>query len=112
MAELNDNLEILIRGYIVSPEIGRGSYGTVYSAKNKVNEKLCVAKKIDLTTNVVKSKALLEAAKTEEKILQRLNHQNIVRYLDVVCHKTSYWIFLEYCSEGNLKDHIVKNDNI
>ena len=88
MAELNDNLDILIGGYIVSlsPEIGRGSYGTVFKAMNKVNEKLCVAKKIDLTSNEVRFKALLETAKTEEKILQKLNHQNIVRYLDVFRH--------------------------
>ena len=69
MAELNDNLDILIGGYSVSlsPELGRGSYGAVFKAKNKANEDACVAKKIFLTSNVVRSKALLEAAKHKRK---------------------------------------------
>ena len=47
MAELNDNLDILIGGYIVSlsPELGRGSYGTVFKAMKKEDKKICVAKK-------------------------------------------------------------------
>ena len=110
MAELNESLDILIGGYIVSlsPELGRGSYGTVFKARNKEDKKICVAKKIDLTA--ARSTELLEKANIEVRILQKLSHPNIVQYLDVHIHKTSYWIFLEYCCEGDLKNYLLQHD--
>ena len=67
-------------------------------------------KKIDLTADAARSTQLLEKANIEVRILQKLSHPNIVQYLDVYPHKTAYWIFLEYCCEGDLTNHLLKSD--
>lgn len=43
----------------------------------------------------------------ELKILRALNHENIVRYIDGARDDDALYIFLEYCTEGDLQKFIV-----
>ena len=114
MASFHNKLELSVGDYdvCISPEIGRGSFGNVYKAKHRKTKETCAVKKIELTSDPSKSKRLLKIAKTEETILKKLEHENIVQYFGVYPHISSWWIFLQYCNEGNLKDYLKKVKNM
>lgn len=71
--------------YEISSEIGRGAYGTVYKARDRRNEGAFVAlKEISIPTN---SEEGVPASTIREigllKQLEKYNHPNVVRLLDV-----------------------------
>lgn len=42
---------------------------------------------------------------TELYVMNRLDHDSIVRLIDYVLEKNELYIFLEYCNGGNLYEH-------
>ena len=110
MASQHNKLILRVGDYDVSmsPELGRGSYGTVYKAIHSDTGETHAVKKIELTSDPIKSKRLLQKARTEEAILKQLKHENVVQYYGVYCHTSSWWIFLQYCEEGNLNKYLKK----
>jgi len=60
--------------------LGEGSYGKAYLAKNPRRDSLCVIKEVDLSRM---SRAEKDLAISEVKILESLNHPNIIKFLDV-----------------------------
>jgi NIMA (never in mitosis gene a)-related kinase len=61
----------------IQKELGRGSYGTVYTVKSNINSNIYVMKKMEL--NHLKPKQQRECYH-EVSILKRLNHPNIIKY--------------------------------
>lgn len=62
--------------YMVSKEIGSGSFGKVFVVESKLTGIEYVAKQIDLTKLSKRQKALAEK---EIQVLSKLKHPNIVR---------------------------------
>ena len=79
--------------------LGRGGYGIVYKAKDSEGTTVA-AKEIDGNPN---SRAALTEIENSNKQRQ-LNHENVVKILDI--HNTSeeIWMFLEYCTGGDLNN--------
>ena len=96
----------------INPELGRGSYGVALYAQHNLTKQRCVVKKIDFTSDTMRSGKMQGVAETEWTILRSLQHKNIVKYLDVVRYSTVVWIFLEFCNLGNLKEYIMKRKNL
>lgn len=42
--------------------------------------------------------------------MQKINHPNIVRLLDVARTNNYLYMFLEYCSDGDLKEFVQKKE--
>ena len=103
-----DKLTARVDNYIVtiSPELGHGSHGQVLEAEHIKTKEKCVVKKIELTKDPARHKRSLEIAETEQEILSRLSHKHIVKYLEVFPHRNSWWLFMERCNSGNLKDYL------
>ncbi|KAI9890895.1 MAG: hypothetical protein M1814_003534 [Vezdaea aestivalis] len=59
-----------------SARIGKGGFGSVFQAKNKVDGQVYAVKKVR------KSEATLYKALSETSLLARLNHPNVVRYFN------------------------------
>ena len=70
--------------YKIIKQIGKGSYGIVYLCQNQKNKELCVVKSIDLSSLNEKEK---EETINESKILQKLDHQNIIKFIDFFINK-------------------------
>jgi len=50
---------------------------------------------------------MLELIKREISILQKINHSNIVKLIDVARTNNYLYMFLEYCADGDLKEYMM-----
>ena len=88
--------------YTKEKRLGRGSFGTVYQVRHKNGDSLCVLKEM-----AINDADQRDSARQEIRVLSRLDHLNIIRYLDsfesppnLVC------LVMEYCSGGDLQNKI------
>ena len=91
--------------YDVIKILGEGSFGKVYLMRDKTRRALVCVKIIKIKNIPRKER---EATKMEVDLLRRLNHPNIVRYLDSFLSKNgeSLCICMEYCDGGDLASQI------
>ena len=85
--------------------IGQGHFGLALSVKNNAtNQKMAV--------KIIKKKNFSdEYYLSETKILNKLNHERIIKLYDVVNTQNYLFIFTELCSGGSLKDYIISKYN-
>jgi len=85
--------------------LGEGSFGKVYLMRDKVRRALVCVKIIKIR-NIPKKER--EATRMEVDLLRRLNHPNIVRYMDSFLSRNgeSLCICMEYCDGGDLASQI------
>lgn len=100
-------------------QLGEGSYGVVYKAINKHNQKVVVLKEF-YKNDEDKDKSLSVDVLRECNALKTYTHENIISVLDVVCCSTSNKIYLVleyisytltnyiYSSQGNLSNNEIK----
>jgi calcium-dependent protein kinase len=83
--------------------LGSGSYGTVYLAKNILKENLVAIKVIEkVPSNIIDDMEI----KNEINILKSLSHPNIVKIYEFFDTAVDYYIVTEYCKKGELFDYI------
>ncbi len=91
-----------LAGYAIflRKRLGRGAFGTVYKALDS-NGCTVAAKEIDKDHN---SRGALREIDNANK-QRKLNHENIVKILDVNNEEDEMWMFLEYCDGGDLNTY-------
>ena len=82
----------------VMHQIGDGSYGEVYKARQKSTGKIFAVKKI-----YVNDKQTLEGCLREIQILSSCRSEFIVKYVCTYHKENQLWIVMEYCEFGSLK---------
>jgi len=82
-----------LENYQKLAKIGEGTYGVVYKAKDKRDGKMIALKKIrlELTDEGVPSTAIREIS-----ILKELDHETIVRLLNVLHHQRKLYLVFEF----------------
>ncbi len=86
--------------YEIEQSIGSGSFGQVYLAMHKREQKKYVIKKIKTTEMSEKDR---ENTEQEVRLLQNLRQLNIVAYKDSFLDREQYLnIVMEYCEGGDL----------
>lgn len=80
-------------------KLGAGSGGTVWQAINKETGQPCVLKICDMNARV-------NQCKKDVKILQHLNHPNVIKISDFYIEGDEYYIVMELCTGGDLVDNI------
>jgi len=91
-----DNFEIL-------KCIGEGSFGKAYLCLNKGENREVVIKKVNMS---MQTKAVQEASLMEAQILQKLQHNNIIRSYSSFFEGDFLCIEMEYASNGDLSTKI------
>ncbi|KAI9491321.1 hypothetical protein BDB00DRAFT_834015 [Zychaea mexicana] len=81
--------------------IGSGTFGYVYLAINLDTSTVMAVKEIRFPDSSSLS-ALHKAIKEEMKVMEMLNHPNIVQYFGMEVHRDKVFIFMEYCENGSL----------
>ncbi|KAI9246471.1 hypothetical protein BDA99DRAFT_526957 [Phascolomyces articulosus] len=81
--------------------IGAGTFGSVYLAINLDTSSVMAVKEIRFPDSNSLS-ALHKAIKEEMKVMEMLNHPNIVQYFGMEVHRDKVYIFMEYCENGSL----------
>ncbi|XWS52094.1 hypothetical protein CRYUN_Cryun11dG0037700 [Craigia yunnanensis] len=80
--------------------IGRGSFGDVYKAFDKVLNKEVAIKVIDLE----ESEDEIEDIQKEISVLSQCRSQYITEYYGSYLHQTKLWIIMEYMAGGSVAD--------
>ena len=84
-------------------DLGSGSYGSVYQAKNIVMDNIVAIKVIEkVQDNMVDDLEI----KNEINILKSLSHPNIVKIYEFFDTVLYYYIVTEYCKKGELFSYI------
>lgn len=86
-------------------EIGRGSFGIIRKVRRKATGEVLARKEISYAAMSQREKEQLHA---EIRVLERLQHTNIVRYVSRHHVKASneLHLYMEYCSSGDLGTYI------
>ena len=86
-------------------ELGAGSFGKAFLVECQSDKSLAVIKQIDI--NSIKSKKEKDNIEKEGKILEQLNHINIIGFREVYnTKKGKIWIVMDYADGGDLSDKI------
>ncbi|KAI9007498.1 hypothetical protein CLU79DRAFT_712017 [Phycomyces nitens] len=81
--------------------VGAGTFGSVYLAINLDTSSVMAVKEIRFPDSSSLS-TLHKAIKEEMKVMQMLDHPNIVQYYGMEVHRDKVYIFMEYCENGSL----------
>jgi serine/threonine protein kinase len=98
--------QILNKRYRITSLLGEGAMGEVYLASDQQSGRQ-VAVKI-LARQLITNSDLIQRFKREAETLQKLDHPNIVKFLDTFEHEGQYVIVMEYLPGGSLHDLIKK----
>ncbi|RAL40137.1 hypothetical protein DM860_008277 [Cuscuta australis] len=86
--------------YELLHELGKGSYGAVYKARDLRTSELVAIKVISLS----EGEEGYEEIRGEIEMLQQCSHPNVVRYLGSYQGEEYLWIVMEYCGGGSVAD--------
>lgn len=93
----------VVGNYIFQKEIGKGHYAIVSQGKNQLTGKLYAIKQIK--KNDI-SKVQFKNIENEIRVLEQLDHSNIIKMTDKYKSENHYYIMLEYCNGGDLQSYI------
>ncbi|XP_023931291.1 uncharacterized protein LOC106156501 [Lingula anatina] len=85
-------------------KLGQGGFGVVYKGVDTKRDVEVAAKQIEIRRERGGADAMAEI-----KILQKVpEHVNIIRLYDFHFFRNSFWIIMEYCNCGDLRDYLKK----
>jgi pSer/pThr/pTyr-binding forkhead associated (FHA) protein len=93
--------------YAVDAELGRGGFGAVYKARRKKDGAL-VAIKVMLS-RIEATEAAVRQFQREMAVVEKLDHANIVRFLESGSHQGAFYFVMDLCDGGSLADAAMKN---
>ena len=91
-----------IEGWDLVQVLGEGTFGEVKLLVSKVNGEACAMKEVDLDSHPEAE----ETVKKEICVHKLLKHKQVVQCYGSRCEGRRQFIFLEYCSGGELFDRI------
>ncbi|KAK9730503.1 MEKK4 N-terminal [Popillia japonica] len=89
-------------------KIGQGRFGKVYTAVNNNTGEMMAVKEIAIQPNDAHT---IRKVSEELKILEGVNHLNIVKYYGIEVQKEEMLIFMEFCPEGTLESLVASAEN-
>ena len=84
--------------------LGKGSYGSVYLAKNENNPK--IDEYVAIKKFFIKDKVSYKSFKNELKILKKIDNKYLVKIFDYFQDSEYMYIVMEYAPEGDLEEYI------
>lgn len=104
--DTSDIKKNLTDDYFLRDTLGKGNFGLVKMGQHKItNEKVAIKiiNKNGMDSDKIKSRFFAEV-----DFLQKCNHENIVKYLDIYEDNQNYYFVMEYVSEGELFVYVIK----
>lgn len=98
--------------YKTIKKIGSGGFSKVYLGIDTSNDKSVAIKCVSLLRKNFDISRMTSVLSLEIEIMQKMNHPNIIEYIDVVKTSNEWAIVLEYCDAGTLEDVIKYNNTL
>ncbi|XP_010515900.1 PREDICTED: serine/threonine-protein kinase ATG1b-like isoform X3 [Camelina sativa] len=99
----------VIGDYAVGRQIGSGSFSVVWEGRHLVHGTVVAIKEIAMARL---NKKLQESLMSEIIILRKINHPNIIRFIDMIEAPGKINLVLEYCKGGDLSMYIHKHGSV
>jgi len=93
--------------YNIIKEIGRGGFSVVYQCQNKTNNDIYAVKVIDLRPLRLRQRFNPSRLRREVDIMRRLDHPNIIKFIEVYETTDQLMMVMEYCPGDELFDVIL-----
>ncbi len=100
--------QVLNERYLITASLGGGGMGHVYLATDLWYGSQPVAVKV-LDARLSLNPAFIDRFRQEAELLRRLDHPNIVRYIEDFRADGRYCIVMEYLAGGNLLDALARS---
>lgn len=91
----------VIQNYEIIKPLGKGKFSIVYMAKRLTDDSMCALKKINIFDMMVPKQR--EKCLKEVRLLQSLDHPNIVKLKDSFIDNNELLIIVEWAEKGDLK---------
>ena len=104
---LSNATEDFASKYDLIQEIGRGGFSTVFKCKEKATEQIFAVKVIDLRPLRLRERFNPSRLRREVDIMRRLNHPNIIKFIEVFETPDHLMMVMEYCPGDELFDVIL-----
>ena len=101
------NVGTKLSDFIIIKNLGQGNFSTVKLVTSKLTNKYYAMKEIK--SKYCKTKRNLSMIEKEIKLLQSLNHPNVIKYYSSFQADDNYYIITEYLSNGSLESLLKKN---
>lgn len=85
-------------------QIGKGAYSTVYKAYHNDLSKIFAVKEINISIH----KKNIERFREEIFLMNKFDHQNILKLYETIEDDNYIYLILEYCENGDLKNFLSK----
>jgi WD40 repeat protein len=95
---------VIVPGYEILAEVGRGGMGVVYRARHLALQRTVALKMILAGGHAGPDE--LQRFRTEAKAIARLQHPHIVQVYEIGEHEGRPFLALEFCDGGTLEEHL------
>lgn len=96
-----------IGDYLLEKEIGKGSFGSVYRAKEITTGTTYAIKKL-LKSKYNRNEILKRLLKSEISIMHKIKHPNILHLYKFLETSEHYYLVVDYCNKGDLEGVLKK----
>ena len=107
---MNVNVPPKIGHYQIRGTIGQGAFSVVKLAFDERNKQYMACKVVPRSR--ISSAELEERFQIEIKIFRQLSHPGIVTLYDLLKDELNFYVFMEFCPNGELFQHIVDNGKL
>uniref|UniRef100_A0A0E0PNX5 non-specific serine/threonine protein kinase n=1 Tax=Oryza rufipogon TaxID=4529 RepID=A0A0E0PNX5_ORYRU len=99
-AEICAKRSVLMERYVIGRQLGQGTFGKVYYARNLSSGQSVAIKMID--KEKILKVGLMEQIKREISIMRLVRHPNVLQLFEVMATKSKIYFALEYAKGGEL----------